>query len=94
MQIVRREEVKKCMKKHADVRKPLQAWVAEVEAAEWGKPQDVRDRYSSVDFIRDGLAVFDIKGNDYRLEAQIGFNSEVFSVLRVGMHAEYDTRKL
>lgn len=82
------------MKKHADARKPLQAWVADVEAAKWQRPQDVRDRYASVDFIRDGLAVFDIKGNDYRLAAQIGFNRGTVSVLKVGTHAEYNTWKL
>ena len=82
------------MKKHADARKPLQAWVADVEAATWRRPQDVRDRYASVDFIRDGLAVFDIKGNDYRLAAQIGFNRGTVSVLKVGTHAEYNTWKL
>jgi len=82
------------MKKHADARKPLQAWVADVEAATWQRPQDVRDRYASVDFIRDGLAVFDIKGNDYRLAAQIGFNRGTVSVLKVGTHAEYNTWKL
>jgi mRNA interferase HigB len=82
------------MKKHADARKPLQAWVADVEAATWQRPQDVRDRYASVDFIRDGLVVFDIKGNDYRLAAQIGFNRGTVSVLKVGTHAEYNTWKL
>ena len=82
------------MNKHADARKPLQAWVADVEAAKWQRPQDVRDRYASVDFIRDGLAVFDIKGNDYRLAAQIGFNRGTVSVLKVGTHAEYNTWKL
>lgn len=79
------------MNKHADARKPLQAWLAEVEAATWRTPQDVLDRYPRTNFIRGGLAVFDIKGNDYRLAAQIGFNRSTVSVLRVGTHAEYDT---
>ena len=78
------------MKKHADARKPLQAWVAEVEAATWRSRQDVLERYPRTSFIRDGLAVFDIKGNDYRLAAQIGFNRGTVSVLKVGTHAEYD----
>ena len=79
------------MNKHADARKPLQAWLAEVEAATWRAPQDVLDRYPRTDFIRGGLTVFDIKGNDYRLAAQMGFNRGTVSVLKVGTHAEYDT---
>jgi mRNA interferase HigB len=91
VRIVGREQVQKCMKKHADARKPLQAWVGEVEAATWRTPQDVLDRYPRTDFIRGSLAVFDIKGNDYRLAAQISFNRCTVSVLKVGTHAEYDT---
>ena len=91
MRLVGREEVEKCMKKHAEARKPLQAWLTEVEAATWRTPQEVLDRYPRTDFIRGGLAVSDIKGNDYRLAAQIGFNRGTVSVLRVGTHAEYDT---
>ena len=79
------------MKKHADSRKALQAWLAEADAADWHTPQEVRERYPSVDFVRNGLAVFDIKGNDYRLVAQIAFNTGVVVVQRVGTHAEYDT---
>jgi len=94
MRIVGREEVERFMKAHADARGPLDSWLAEVEAATWQTPQDVLDRYPRTSFIRKGLAVFDIKGNDYRLAAQIGFNSGVVSVLRVGTHAEYDTWKL
>jgi mRNA interferase HigB len=51
----------------------------------------VRERYPSVDFLRKGLAVFDIKGNDYRLVAQIAFNTGVVIVQKVGTHSEYDT---
>lgn len=91
MRVVGREEVEKCMKKHADSRKALQAWLSEAEAATWRTPQDVRERYPSVDFVGKGRAVFDIKGNDYRLVAQVGFNSGVVSVQKVGTHAEYDT---
>lgn len=91
MRIVGREEVKKCMSKHADSRRPLQSWLSEVAAARWTSAQDVLDRYPRTSFIRQGLAVFDIKGNDYRLAAQISFKHGVIRVLKVGTHAEYDT---
>jgi len=94
MRIVGREEVDGCMKKHADSRGALQAWLSEVESARWTSPQDVLDRYPRTSFIRKGLAVFNIKGNDYRLAAQIGFNRGVVHVLRIGTHAEYDTWNL
>lgn len=90
MRIVGREEIEKCVMKHADSRKAPQAWMADVEAAKWSTPQDVRDRYSTVDFIRGGRAVFDIKGNDYRIDAHIGFNTGTVAVVRAGTHSDYD----
>jgi mRNA interferase HigB len=91
MRVVGREQLDGFMKSHANVRGPMQAWLAEVEGAAWRVPQDVLDRYPRASFAGDGLAVFRIKGNDYRLVARIGFNSGVVRVLRIGTHAEYDT---
>ena len=91
VRVVGRDQLDGFMKAHADARGPLQAWLAEVEGAAWRVPQDVLHRYPRTSFVRDGLAVFRIKGNDYRLAAQIGFNRSTVSVLKVGTHAEYDT---
>jgi mRNA interferase HigB len=91
VRVAGREKLDAFMKKHADSRGPLRAWLAEAEGAEWRSSQDGRDRYSSVDFIRDGLAVFNIKGNSYRLVALIGFNRGIVSVQRIGTHAEYNS---
>ena len=79
------------MKDHADSRRSLQAWLDEAAAATWQSQQDVLDRYSRTSFPRKGLAVFRLKGNDYRLVAQIAFNTGVVIVQKVGTHAEYDT---
>ena len=79
------------MKDHADSRRPLQAWLDDVTAAAWQSQQDVLDRYPRTSFPRKGLAVFRLKGNDYRLVARIAFNTGVVVVQRVGTHAEYDT---
>lgn len=79
------------MKDHADSRHSLQAWLDEVASAKWQSQQDALDRYPRASFPRKGLAVFRIKGNDYRLVTQIAFNTGVIIVEKVGTHAEYDT---
>jgi len=91
VRVVGREQLDGFMNAHADARGSLQTWLAEVEGASWRVPQDVLDRYPRASFVRDGLAVFRIKGNDYRLATQISFKNGVVRVLRVGTHAEYDT---
>ena len=37
--------------KHADAKSQLDAWVAEVEAAKWNGPVDVKRRYASASFV-------------------------------------------
>jgi mRNA interferase HigB len=91
MRLVGQEQLTEFMKAHADVRGPIGAWKAEVEDATWQTQQDVMDRYPRTSFLRDRVAVFRIKGNDYRLAVQISFKSGIFRVLKVGTHAEYDT---
>ena len=94
MRLVGREQLGGFMQAHADARGAVQAWVAEVEAANWKTQQDVTDRYPTASFLMERVAVFNIKGNHYRLAAQISFKMGIVRVLRVGTHAEYDTWKL
>lgn len=94
MRVVGREKIAAFMNTHADSRKALQAWLAEADEARWRSPQEVKERYPSADFIRDGLVVFNIKGNSYRLVAQIGFRRGIVSVQRIGTHAEYSSWRL
>ena len=76
---------------HASVRQPMSAWVAEVEAAAWRSPIDVKARYPSASVMGDNRVVFNLKGNHFRLDAQINYSAQVVLVRRIGTHAEYDT---
>jgi mRNA interferase HigB len=75
--------------KHAEVRSQVSVWLAEVEAATWKTPEDVRERYPTVSFVGGNRAVFNIKGNKYRLDATIAFNTGIVQINRAGTHAEY-----
>lgn len=76
------------MKRQADVRGPVAAWLADVEEAQWTTPQDVRMRYPTVSFIG-RHAVFNLKGTKYRLDITVAFNTGIVLVNRMGTHAEY-----
>jgi len=84
-----RKTIYEFIKRHADVRGQSLAWLAEVEEAKWKTPQDVRAKYPSVSFIGDKRAVFNLKGNKYRLDTGIAFNTGVVAIVRMGTHAEY-----
>ena len=74
---------------HADVRTALDAFVAEVVAAEWNGPQDVKARYPSASLLSENRIVFNVKGNKYRLEVKVNYPTRVVLIKRIGTHGEY-----
>jgi len=80
-------------RKHADIRKQLDAWLAEVKDAQWKTPQNIKTRYVNASFISEDRVIFNIKGNDYRLESKVNFKNQVVLVKRIGTHEEYNRWK-
>lgn len=76
--------------KHSDARSQINSWIAEVEEAVWLGPMDVKERYHSASFLRDNRVIFNIKGNNYRLDVRVHYEPQIVRVIRAGTHAEYD----
>jgi mRNA interferase HigB len=73
-----------------DAEMPLRSWVAIVKAADWLRPNDVKNVFGSADLLSNGRAVFNIGGNKYWLVAAIHFRGKRVYVRFIGTHAEYD----
>jgi len=82
------------MRKHANARSPLAAWLEEAEDPEWKKPQDIKDRYRSADFLSGNRVIFDIGGNNFRLVVLVRYQNGVLLIQKIGTHAEYSRWKL
>jgi mRNA interferase HigB len=78
---------------HADIRGPLDSWVAEVEEAHWIAPGDIKARFPTASFLSDNRVVFNIKGNKYRIETKVSYEIDVVLVLRIGTHSQYSRWK-
>jgi mRNA interferase HigB len=91
MTIVGRDVLDAAGKAHRGQRldKALAAWVRVAENARWRHFLDVRQSWRSADYVN-GRAVFDIKGNQFRLVGKINYKIGVLAVERVMTHAEYD----
>jgi len=76
---------------HAMARDAIAAWVAEVEAASWRNLVELKARFPSASFIAKDRVVFNIKGNHFRLDAQVNYSAQIILVRRIGAHAEYDS---
>lgn len=80
-------------RRHADARRPLDAWRIEAERAQWEGPQDVKSRYPSASFLADNQVIFNIKGNTYRLVIKAKYQNGLILIEWVGTHADYDKLK-
>lgn len=92
MKVVGRETLDRFCSRHADARKWITSWLAEVDSSHWATPQAIKDRYSTASFVGGNTVIFNVKGNDYRLEVVVAFKTGIVAVKWAGTHAEYDER--
>ncbi|MEQ9546412.1 MAG: type II toxin-antitoxin system HigB family toxin [Marinobacter sp.] len=92
MKVLARNKLTDFMRKHASSRKALEAWFAEAEEYDWQTPQDIKDRFSSADFLADNRVIFNIKGNHFRLVVKVRYRNGIVVVEWVGTHAEYSKK--
>lgn len=92
MRIAGRNLLEEFCARHSDARRWIEAWLSDTEAVTWASPQDIKDRYSSASFVAGNTVIFNVKGNDYRLEVTCAYRTGVVVVKWVGSHAEYDKR--
>jgi Uncharacterized protein conserved in bacteria len=92
MRIVGRGHLSRFCESHADARKWIEHWLAEAEEAVWTAPHDIKARFASASFLPGNTVIFNVKGNDYRLEVSVAYRSSVVVVNWIGTHAAYQRR--
>lgn len=92
MKLLGQNELDAFTRKHTDARKWIEIWVTDVKGARWRCFQDIRDRYPMADHIGDNRIIFNVKGNKYRMEVQLAYNTKIVLVKWIGTHAEYDKK--
>lgn len=71
-------------------RSQYDAWLSIATRVHWRGPEDVKHSHPKASILKGSRAVFNIKGNDYRLIAAINYPAGVVAIRFFGMHAEYD----
>lgn len=92
MRVVGRSRLDAFCQRHINARGWIENWLAEVEAASWRSPHEIKRRYASVSFLAGNTVIFNVKGNDYRLEITVAYKTAVVVVNWIGTHAEYERR--
>jgi len=78
--------------KHPDAKGPLKAWHRTMESEVFADFNELRATFASADYV-DGLTVFNIGGNKYRLIAAIHYNRRKVFIRTVLTHKAYDRGK-
>ena len=77
--------------RHPDAQSPLQAWYRLMESEVFRDFNHLRAIFASADHV-DGLTVFNIGGNKYRLIAAIHYHRQKVYIRSVLTHADYGLR--
>ncbi|MGB7190158.1 MAG: type II toxin-antitoxin system HigB family toxin [Acidobacteriaceae bacterium] len=89
MHVISRKKLLEAVVRRADLAGPLDAWYRVAKAASWGDLLEVRRHFPAAD-AASRYTVFNIKGNAYRLIAEVYYESQVILVRAVLTHADYD----
>lgn len=92
MRIVGREKLDAFCSLYADARSWIEAWLQETEGMSWATPQDIKDRHASASFLQGNVVIFNVRGNNFRMEVNVAYRTRLVTVLWIGTHREYDER--
>jgi mRNA interferase HigB len=91
MNIYNKGSIIEFYKKHQKAKVPLEVWFEEVGSKKWKSPNDLKLEYGgSASILRNSRAVFDIKGNEYRIVAALNYDNGWLYIKFIGTHTEYD----
>ena len=91
MNVYNKSSIIEFYKKHGNAKTPLEVWYEEVESFQWKNPNQLKNDFGgNVSILKNSRAVFDVKGNDYRVVTAINYENGWVFIKFIGTHAEYD----
>ena len=76
--------------KYPDAAEAITKWFLESSTSDWANLNEIKNTFNSVDYYGNGLYIFNIMGNHYRLIVRIIFKTRTIFIRFFGTHAEYD----
>jgi mRNA interferase HigB len=90
MRVIAVSHLRSFWEKNPDAEQSLKSWVDEVKRATWSQPAEIKEQYRSASILKNSRAVFNIKGNDYRLLVSVAYRFGIVYVKFIGTHRKYD----
>ena len=89
MHVISRKRLLEAAVAHSGLYAPLDAWYRIAKKAEWRSLEDVWQVFPSADRVGK-YTVFNIKGNSFRLIAEMNYKTGRLYIRHVLTHAAYD----
>ena len=90
MVIIKLQPLREFIEAHPDARASLSQWIATVEQADWGTPNELKAVYPNASLVTNDRVVFNIGGNKFRLVVRIVYPVRTISIRFIGTHSAYD----
>jgi len=90
LRVIGTDKIADFVHKHADSQNWLRAWLAEARSGEWRSHDDIKAKYRSASILANNTVIFNVKGNNYRMEIQVSYKNKALVIKRIGTHSEYD----
>ncbi len=88
MHVITRPKLLKAGAKYSELSGPLDVWYRLTKRADWKGLDDLRKDFPSADGVSE-FTVFNIKGNQFRLIAEVNYRSGRVCIRHVLTHAEF-----
>lgn len=88
--IFAKSTIREFWENHPDAEQHLKTWYDTVMSSDWKNPNDVKQTYANASILKNNRAVFNIKGNNYRLIVKFNFEKQWVFIKFIGTHLDYD----
>lgn len=92
MKIIGKEKLEEYSQVHPNARSSIEDWIVAMEAQNFKTPQELKGKFSSVDFLPKNHCIFNINGNHHRLFVKVIYVAGNLIVKWIGTHADYDKK--
>ena len=90
MHVISYKHLREFIKDYPDSKVSLGRWYSRMKKGRFNDLNELKKKFSDVDYVGNDRYVFNIGGHNYRLVALINFNAHRIYVRYIGTHAEYN----
>ncbi len=90
MHVISYKCIREFIKDHPDSSVKLGRWYKWMKKGKYNNLNDIKRKFSGMDYIGNDRYVFNIGGNKYRLVAMINFKAHRTYIRYIGTHANYN----